>query len=164
MKVFEEAMAVTPEGWRTPSLDTLEKALAYAMRTIANASNAVSGKATELLPLPEANAMSVSKCPIELPEDLVDKNYCEYQGFYHTDFTLPSEYFVPDVCRPHYIRARNLDFTYLFDVRLSNPDYINMGVGRQVRSDEIGPSQSGLSVIERALKRGRAAGRVVTNE
>ena len=165
MKAFEETMAVPQEEWRTPSLDTMDKALIYAMRTIANASEPVSGRATELLTLRETGKVSSApKCPVELPLDLANKDYCEYLGYYHTDFTLPSEYFTPDVHRPSDIQPRRLDFSYLFDDQLSNPDFINMGIGRQVRSDSTGVPTKALTLIDRILKRGRAAGKIVTGE
>src|SRR6202040_2365977 len=123
MGEFEKAMAVTSEDWRHPSLDSLEKALVYAMRTIANASDATSGRATELLPMTEP-ANSEGSCPVDLPIDLSGKNCREYLGYYHTDMTLPREYFVAEVLRPTYIKSRLLDFTYLFDKALDNPDFI----------------------------------------
>jgi len=67
--------------------------LELAMRTIDMAANAVSGKATELLPGPTGMA----ECPVKLSKKVHDKNYCEYKGYYHTDYTLPSEYFSPDI-------------------------------------------------------------------
>lgn len=166
MKVLSDTLATDSEGWRVPSLDTLDKALVYAMRTIANASEAVSGKATELLELPsEPNSLCVENSPITLPKDIADKNFCEYQGFYHTDFTLPSEYFIPDVTRPHQISSRKLDFSYLFDNRLSNPDYINMGRGRRVAAEgESSSERDDLTTADRSFKRGRSAGRIVRED
>lgn len=163
MKVFEKAMEVSSEGWRHPSINSLEQALAYAMKTIDNASEAISGRATELLPLVDRSQLIVEKCPA-LPEELADKNCCEYVGFYHTDYTLPSEYFIPAIERPEHIEPRKLDFTYLFDERLSNPDYVNMGVGRQVGAEDENATSTDLTTIDRAIKRGRAAGKIVLEE
>lgn len=159
MRAFEKEFRLRDSDWRTPSLDSLERALIYAMKTIANAANTVSGKSTELLPKPADNSsLPVESCPVELPPDLADKNYCEYQGFYHTDITLPSEYFIADVGRPEHIAPRELDFTYLFDNSLDNFDFINMGEGRQIaEADETDPAST-LTSDERVSKRGRAAG------
>jgi len=158
MRVFERTMQTPTEGWRHPSIDSLEKALTYAMRTIDGAAETSSGRATQLLPLDED---PISKCPFELPSDLRGKNFCEYIGYYHTDVTVPSEYFRPEVKRPPDIRAQRLDFTYLFDEQLDNPDHLNMGEGRQVRDEDFESSHADLSITDRILKRGRAKGRPV---
>lgn len=71
------------------------------MRTIALASNAVSGKATELSPL-SGSAMPTPRCPVELPPFLLDKDFRYYKGYYHTDYTIPSDYFLPDIKRPNH--------------------------------------------------------------
>jgi hypothetical protein len=122
------------ESLATSKVDSLEKALELAMRTIAMASNAASGRATELLPRPvDPSQLPVPKCPVELPAFLADKNYCEYQGYYHTDVTVPSEYFLPDVKRPSNVETHILDFTYLFHEHVENPAFETMGEGRRVR-------------------------------
>src|SRR4051812_11061489 len=107
------------------------------MQTIDNASDAVSGKATELLPLPaDPTSLPVETCPFKLPGKLGDKNYCAYRGYYHTDFTLPSEYFRPDVKRPTEIKPfDDLDFTYLFHSSPNNPEHSTMGEGVAIRTD-----------------------------
>jgi hypothetical protein len=116
--------------------ETLESALEFAMRTIHNATEAVSGKATELLPLPEdRQSLAVTTCPVQLPRFLADKNYCEYQGYYHTDVTIPSDYFRPDVKRPAEVKPLRLDFTYLINSCVDNPAYRTMGRGRRIRGD-----------------------------
>jgi hypothetical protein len=115
----------------TSKVDSLEKALEMAMRTIWLASDAAaSGKATWLLPLPEA---FTTKCPVELPAFLADKNFCEYAGYYHTDYAIPTGYFVPDVERRKDQVTFPLDFTYLFQDAVENPEYETMGKGRRVR-------------------------------
>jgi len=88
---FERKLGESNEEFATTKVgDTLESALEFAMRTIHNATEAVSGKATELLPLPEdRQSLPVTSCPIQLPRFLADKNYCAYQGYYHTDVTIP---------------------------------------------------------------------------
>ena len=135
MKVLEEITGAPAEGYPDTKVDSLDKALDWAMRTIGMASESVSGKATELLPLPsDRGELPVSKCPVELSRVVADKNYCEYRGYYHTDYTLPSEYFLPDVRRPNGLRAHQLDFTYLFHKSIDNPDFKLMGEGQQIRS------------------------------
>lgn len=122
MNDLEELMGTAAEEFRIPKVDSLEKALALAMQTISLASNGPSGRATALLPLP-ADHGDRPKCPVELPALLADKDYCEYKGLYHTDFTVPSEYFIPDVERPAALPEQRLDFTYLFDESLDTVRY-----------------------------------------
>jgi len=126
-----ELMGAPGEKVDPQKLETLGDALTLAMRTITKASEAVSGRATWLLPIESADELP--KCPVELPQALQNLNYCMYQGRYHTDYTLPSEYFLPDVERPVSVQAHDLDFTYLFDDSLDNPDYVTMGTGRMIR-------------------------------
>jgi hypothetical protein len=122
------------EGYPGSKVDSLAKALDLAMRTIDKASDAVSGKATEPLPLPKDRSnLPVSECPVKLSSAMSDKNFCEYQGYYHTDYTLPSEYFLPDVKRPDGLKIHFLDFTYLFHKSVDNPDFKLMSEGQQIR-------------------------------
>jgi len=65
-----------------------------------------------------------------LPDVLNNKNYCTYQGYYHTDQTLPIEYFTPAVERPNSVSPHTLDFTYLFVADVDNPDFTVTGEGR----------------------------------
>jgi hypothetical protein len=123
------------EAWTPSKVDSLAKALDLAMRTIHGASAAVSGKATHLVPLPESDLDSVPRCPIQLPAMLTSMNHCEYAGYYHTDYTLPTEYFRADVERPAELPQRMLDFTYLFHNVPENPDHRLMGEGRPIRAD-----------------------------
>lgn len=122
------------EGWTSSLVDSLEKSLDLAMRTIAGASNSVSGKATFLLPVSPIDQAKLPACPISLPKLLANKNHCEYAGFYHTDYTIPSEYFVHAVERPTSIKTHVLDFTYLFLNSIDNPDHQQMGSGIRIRS------------------------------
>lgn len=117
---------------RDVRIDTLPKALEFAMRTIDMAANAVSGKATELLPKP---SKVVQACPVVLPPNLAAKDYCEYRGWYDTDSTLPAEYFTREVERPAHIQIKKLDFTYLFDDAPDDGDFDLMGEGRRIRVD-----------------------------
>lgn len=146
MKDFNTALGIpVDDGGKDPKIESLPTALEFAMRTIAIASEAVSGKATALMPLPtDPTELPVPKCPVELPAFLRDKNFCSYEGYYHTDYTLPSEYFEPDVKRPEWVKARELDFTYLFVNELANPAFTTMGSGRRIRHATLStsPSQS----------------------
>jgi hypothetical protein len=133
---LEESLGAPPEDWEFSKVDSLGKALELAMRTISLASDSVSGKATKLLSLPvNPDGQVQQNRPVELPLSLAGKNFREYLGHYHTDFTLPSEYFRADVARPDDVRSHVLDFTYLFDDSIENPDHVTMGSGRQIRED-----------------------------
>lgn len=127
-------MGAPEQGVVPTRIDSPEDALSYAMLTIDNASDAVSGRATELLPLPTNLAeMPIAKCPARLPRIVEDKNFCEYKGYYHTDYTIPSEYFLPDVERPAVLCPHRLDFTYLFDDDALSPDRLRLKEGVRVR-------------------------------
>jgi hypothetical protein len=141
MRDLEEAMETAPEEFTNPNVDSLDKALELAMRTIALASDGPSGKATMLVPLPE-DTSDLPKCPIKLPASLAGKNYCEYRGFYHTDYTVPSEYFFPAVDRPMSTRTHELDFSYLFDTAFDNPDFDRVGIGRMIRESSAQPEHT----------------------
>jgi len=159
MHHLEERLGLPAGDWVKSNLRSLDDALVYAMRTIEKAANAISGKATELLPAPN-DASALPQCPVKpLPKDLADKNHCQYAGWYHTDVTLPSEYFTPDVERPATTPRRELDFTYLFDASLSNFDYFTMGAGVPIR-DVDGTVESPLS--DRALKATKSVGRTLS--
>lgn len=125
------------EDYPESKVDSLGKALELAMRTIDMAADAVSGKATELLPSPADSMVSMPTCPVKLSNKVRDKNYCEYKGYYHTDYTLPSEYFLPDIARPTHITPHVLDFTYLFNRGVDNPDFRLLGEGHQIRDVTI---------------------------
>jgi hypothetical protein len=134
MKDLNAAVEVPFDRGKEHKIESLPTALEFAMRTIAIASETVSGKATELMPLPTNLAeLPVPKCPVDLPAFLKDKNFCNYKGYYHTDHTLPSEYFVADVERSERVTPHKLDFTYLFVNQPDNPDFTTIGTGRRVR-------------------------------
>ncbi len=119
----------------TPKVDSLEKALELAMRTISMASKTTSGRATELVPLTDSPACPA---PTILPPLLRDYDYTSYLGYYHTDYTIVSDYFKPDIDRPACLEPYKLDFTYLFENSIRNPDFITMGKGRPIRNSEEG--------------------------
>jgi hypothetical protein len=134
MRELGELTGTPDEDYPVSKVDSLDKALELAMRTIAMASETESGRATELLPLAsDRSEMPVPECPVKLSKLVSDKDYCEYRGWYHTDYTLPSEYFLPDVRRPTELKAHSLDFTYLFHQNIDNPDFRLMGEGHQIR-------------------------------
>jgi hypothetical protein len=123
------------ENLTSTKIDSLEKALEMAMRTIDLAAMTLSGKATELLSLPDNKAdLPVRECPVHLPTFLAAKNYCTYGGYYHTDQTVPSEYFLDVVERPSQQPYHLLDFTYLFDRNIENPDFKTTGQGVRIRA------------------------------
>ena len=143
MEELSALLGAPSEGLVRTKVDSLPTALEWAMRTISKAQITESGPATELLPLPADLAeLAVQTCPVTLPAALQDRNYCEYQGYYHTDETLPAEYFVPDVLRPSGQRQHRLDFTYLFHDDVNNPDFLTTGGGRRVRSLGTSPPSS----------------------
>jgi hypothetical protein len=110
-------------------INSMPTALEWAMRTIHNASESPSGKATELSPL--SSSSTSMECPIKLPTFLQDRNHCTYRGWYHTDVTVPSEYSRADAERPAGAMSHELHFTYLFDTDLSNPDYVTTATGEE---------------------------------
>ena len=118
---------------------SLPTALEWAMRTIFGASVGPSGKATELLPL-AASEEARPRCPVDLPKFLQESDYCTYRGHYHTDTTIPSEYFRGDVQRPAILSSHLLDFTYLFNPDIANPDFVTTATGRRVRGIDSGSS------------------------
>jgi hypothetical protein len=161
LRDLEEVMGTELADYKEPNVQSLEKALELAMGTIGRASESVSGKATLLMPATEAGS-DRPKCPSVLPESLRAFDHCTYAGFYHTDYTIPSEYFRPDVNRPADVRPFNLDFTYLFHKALDNPDYDLMGAGRRIRAsgDASGRGPAG-SYSYAAAKRFRGLESVV---
>lgn len=124
-----KSLSLANESENVPKIDSLEKALVFAMKTIDQAAAAVSGPATYLLDRVDGQV----PCPVELPKDLLKKDYCTYAGWYHTDVTVPSDYFRASVERPGDVELLDLDFTYLFDRAMENPDHITMGEGMQIR-------------------------------
>lgn len=132
------------ERFATRKVESLEKALEFAMRTIRNASNAPSGRATELHSRAEHEGKhAVATCPVALPSELADRDYCRYRGYYHTDHTIPSVYFTPEVERPASVPFfDDLDFTYLYLNDVDNPAYETMAAGVPVRASRGGTRPS----------------------
>lgn len=135
LKHLDEILGGAPEAPENEVVTSLGKALDLAMRTIGLAADTVSGKATILLPLPTSVPPEVPLCPIVLPKLLAGKNHATYKGWYHTDVTVPSDYFHPDVERPATVVEKELDFTYLYHDDIDNPDHLTTGKGRRVRSN-----------------------------
>lgn len=136
MAALDDELGVDGDAWNPTKIDSPEQALLFAVRTIGKASAAVSGPATKLLAAgTDDNGKPVTGCPFDMKEHS-DKNCREYQGYYHTDITLPNEYFGADVERPGDVGLHTLDFTYIYETNIENPDYFTMGVGERVRADE----------------------------
>ena len=136
-KLLTEGAAVlglNPADLPPAPIDSLDKALLVAMQTIGGASDAISGKATWLRDAP-GNAPPNRRCPAHFPPKLQQFDPCEYGGYYHTDFTVPSEYFEDSADRPTHVRDRTLDFTYLRDASVENPAHITMGLGQRVKGE-----------------------------
>ncbi|OAI50257.1 hypothetical protein AYO44_17940 [Planctomycetaceae bacterium SCGC AG-212-F19] len=146
---MEKELDTETGNWPYGKVDSLGKALGLAMLTIDHASEAISGKATNLMGIPRGeDGELVTKPPAILPQNIADKNFETYQGYYHTDHTIPSIYFRPDVVRPEQIPQQYLDFTYLF--RTGSASFITMGGGRRIRNDE---AQPGVTEAEAKLAR-----------
>jgi hypothetical protein len=149
MSELEELLGIQSGELVATKITSLPVALEWAMRTIDKASDGPSGRATELLPLTTGYSEPKLKCPVVLPSFLQNRDYCEYRGLYHTDITIPSEYFLEDVERRPGQKPHRLDFTYLFDDDITNPDFLTTASGRRVRSlQEEAPQQ---------IKQGRIA-------
>lgn len=116
-------------------IDSLGAALKFAMLTINGAQDAVSGKATCLRKLSDSEYGALRPaCPIQhMPPALINADYTTYLGWYHTDASIPSDYFRPDVQRPAEISQKELDFRYLFDDDVNNPDFERAGSGIRIR-------------------------------
>jgi hypothetical protein len=119
-------------GLRT-KFNSLEIAHLYAMLTIAQAQRTADGTATRLLPMPPEERDELTEaCPFhetKLPRLLEDRDYREYAGWYHTDWTVPSDYFQPAARRPDDIEEMRLDFRYLYDDSPENLAHQTMGRG-----------------------------------
>lgn len=155
IKELDELLGETEIEWQNSKIDSLGRALEFGMRTINGAADTESGKATFLLPLNKTR--SEPKCPITLPPFLASKDHCGYSGYYHTDVTLPREYFMEDINRPVDTKPIALDFTYLFNKTADNPAYKTMGEGRRIRVDHThGDERSALLVSPHNPKEGKA--------
>lgn len=118
------------------TINSLNEALKFAMLTIDNAAEAISGMATNLIDIVhDEGSLALPSCPVKLPTKIANKDHCTYNGWYHTDHTLPSEYFRSDVERPALVPRHDLDFTYLFENDVDNPAFESMGRGQRIRAD-----------------------------
>ena len=116
-------------------IDSLATALKFAMMTINGAQDTPSGKATWLRRLDRHSYDAlIPKCPFagDASPKLQLMDYKTYSGWYHTDVTVPSDYFRPDVQRPANVVEKDLDFTYLFDDSIENPDFETTGLGGRI--------------------------------
>ena len=146
-------LGLSAQDWKDFKIDSLGAALRTAMQTINGAAATVSGKATHLVPLVRSGANPRRlECPVVLPSNLSDKDFCEYFGYYHTDFTLPSAYFRAEVERPREFSGQLLDFTYLFDQGIENPAFSEMGSGIMIRTSRR-PDQSASELVLQKRKR-----------
>jgi hypothetical protein len=144
---YEEALGLDTSDRVDVKLPNLDAALVLAMKTIDKAAEAVSGKATRLTARPDTERPA----KVTLPQKLQEMSTDEYIGYYHTDHTVPSVYFRPDVERPSEVTGRVLDFTYLHRSSADNPAHITMGSGLRVRVDEDDPTKPTTS-FERLSK------------
>ena len=134
MLALDKAIGEDAEDWGNSHVESLEKALVLAMRTIRVASEGTR-PGTHLFRTSERQP--ILDCPVKLPPDLIDRNHCELLGDYHTDHTLPTDYFSDAVHRPKQSQAfDNLDFTYLFDRSLD--DFTTMGNATPRSSRRVG--------------------------
>ncbi len=109
----------------------LQWALRTAMQLLDETKPGVSGRDTWLHEIEKRPEPPHIVCPEDLGQVLVGKNRCEYGGLYHTDQTLPSAFFKPDVVRPEGPSFDDLNLTYLHHDSPDNPDYRLMGAGIQ---------------------------------
>jgi hypothetical protein len=111
-------------------IDSLGTALKFAMLTINGAQPAPGGPATCLRKLEQKTYDALTpKCPFAnaVPPSLRLMDYKNYDGWYHTDVTVPSDYFHPEVQRPARVEPKELDWispicsTTALKTRISRP-------------------------------------------
>lgn len=115
---------------------SLDAALTNAMLTISNASIGPSGPATWLVDVGADDSDSCPHSGATHPRKLEGKVECKYRGLYHTDVTIPASYFRDDIAMPDGAESLELDFSYLYVNRVTNPAFRTMGVGEQIRGDD----------------------------
>jgi hypothetical protein len=137
-KVAVRAMKAEMEKLRKNNVTSLQNVLKFAMLTIRDASEQLDSnagpcwdKATRLLRKP--NDMS---CPMEgITSDpkLRAFDFSTYLGWYHTDHTIPTDYFVApqEGARPTMLSPFALDFSYIYDS--SERDYREMSSGVEAK-------------------------------
>lgn len=115
-----------------PAISTSERALEFAMKSL-GAVGSMPPRGTQLIPLAVGEEQTLPRCPFKkLPKE----NYCTYEGLYHTDETLPSLYFKPDVVAPKGLTTHQLDLTYLFHKHVDNPAFETMSEGSPIRTSD----------------------------
>ncbi|MGO9257868.1 MAG: hypothetical protein ACLQU1_16370 [Bryobacteraceae bacterium] len=116
-----------------PADHLVDFALLFAMRTIHRASK---GKlpGTRLADRDASCALPESLRAAALRE-MAAFNERVYFGHYHTDITIPSEYFDPSATKPLNLKEHALDFTYLHDK--SEADYGLMGIGEEISEEDV---------------------------
>jgi hypothetical protein len=115
-----------------PADRLVDFALVFAMRTIHRASSgALPGTR-----LTERDSSCTLPDPIRTRalREMAPFNERVYFGQYHTDITIPGEYFDPSVPKPAHLQELALDFTYLHDK--SEEAYGLMGIGEEGPSEE----------------------------
>jgi len=130
---FDGELGLSTENDLTrPRIENNARALEFALRTIRNSSNAVSGKAAILLPAPGPKPQ---RCPV-VSADFAQTDVSQYKAYYDTDFTLRSEFFRANVERPTDVGLHTMDFTYLYDDDFDNFDHAGMMRGVQYKGTE----------------------------
>ena len=107
-------------------------ALRFAMQTIMGASKGPK-PGTRLLQREEATdtpALAENDRVRILGHDLERYNENEYAGWYHTDESIPREFFDPTPEHPVSVIEKRLAFTYLHSEK--DPDFLSMGLGEDV--------------------------------
>ena len=66
---------------------------------------------------------------MKLEGSIQGKNYVEYAGLYHTDYTIRSNFFVPGDGIPNQPPLESLDLTYLYRETQGDEDFQEMTRG-----------------------------------
>jgi hypothetical protein len=140
---------------------TKADALSLAMRTILKAHAGPDGVATRLVP----PGSDYAGHPFPMPSALSQFRADYYEGYYHTDHSIPKSYFESAVRRPADITAQPLDLTYIWLNSVENPAHRTMWEGVRLRSGAVREAKVGddavvpigeLPVLKRAIKRAQS--------
>jgi hypothetical protein len=135
LEQFDATLGLTTDDEiNRPRLESNARALEFAMRTIRNSTDAISGKAAILL---RSTDPRPATCPV-LSSDFDAFDVTKYDAYYDTDFTLRSEFFRPDVQRPSSVGTHTMNFTYIYDDSFENFDHAGMMHGVQYKGDAAG--------------------------